>query len=268
MSSIRWLTRYRPIGSLIQMVRRYLSSKKVILRCKGVCPICEKMCTFSAENDWLRDNFLCSGCLSIPRERALMHVIKTTYPNYRELVIHESSPSNRGVSPKLKSDCPNYSASQFFDKTKRGEYDSLTKWQCQDIENLTFDDASIDLFITQDVMEHIFDAESAFKEICRVLKPGGAHIFTVPLINKGKKSEIWASRDASGKVDCHQEPEWHGNPISDKGSLVTMHWGYDIAEFIAEVAKTPTEIITIDNIDMGIRAEYIDVLVSRKPAIG
>lgn len=45
-----------------------------------------------------------------------------------------------------------------------------------------------------------------------------------------------------------------------------MHWGYDIAEFITERAKTATVIIAIDNIDLGIRTEYIDVLISSKKA--
>jgi hypothetical protein len=43
-----------------------------------------------------------------------------------------------------------------------------------------------------------------------------------------------------------------------------MHWGYDMASFITEKAKTSTLIISIDNIDLGIRAEYIDVIVSWK----
>lgn len=43
-----------------------------------------------------------------------------------------------------------------------------------------------------------------------------------------------------------------------------MHWGYDIARHIHDVAKTPTTIIMIDDIDQGIRAEYIEILVSWK----
>ena len=46
-----------------------------------------------------------------------------------------------------------------------------------------------------------------------------------------------------------------------------MHWGYDIAGFITEKAKTATVIIAIDNIDLGIRAEYIEVLISIKSQV-
>lgn len=230
----------------------------------GFCPLCEKKTTFSSTNEWFRDFLKCGICKSIPRERALMHVIKMFFPNYRGLSVHESSPANRGASQKLRIECPNYSASQFFYDVQPGSIHKPTGFRCENLEAMTFEDRSFDLFITQDVMEHIFEPDKAFREIARVLKPGGAHIFTAPLINKGKKSECWAARDAKGEIIYHHEPEYHGNPVDSKGALVTMHWGYDIAEFILTKAKTPTTIIMIDNIELGIRAEYIEVLVSRK----
>jgi SAM-dependent methyltransferase len=240
--------------------------KKTIFSHRGICPICEKPVTFSAKESWFRDHLFCSFCGSIPRERALMKVISNYFPNWRDLNIHESSPGGRGASIKLHNECKAYSASQFYPDITPGHAHPSSGYRCEDLEKLTFSDNSFDLFISQDVMEHIFDPEAAFKEIARVLKPGGAHIFTVPLINKTRNSEVWAYRDASGEVIYHHEPEWHGNPVDEKGALVTMHWGYDIAGFITEKAKTPTVIIAIDNIDLGIRAEYIDVLVSIKSA--
>jgi SAM-dependent methyltransferase len=241
-----------------------MTSNSDCFRHDGFCVICEKAVTFNAEKQWFRDYLLCSNCGSIPRERALIKVISDFFPQYRELTIHESSPVMRGASLKLQQECAAYSASQFYSDIQIGQTHPLGGYRCEDISNLTFPDNSLDLFITQDVMEHVFEPEKAFKEIARVLKPGGAHIFTVPLINKGKKTEIWASRNDSGETIFHGAPEWHGNPVDPNGSPVTMHWGYDIASFITVNAKTPTAIIAIDNIDLGIRAEYIDVLVSWK----
>lgn len=235
-----------------------------VLEIKGRCPICEQNVVFRSNNAWLRDNLLCSNCASIPRERALMTVIELYYPDFRSLVMHESSPGYRGVSVKLKNECKGYTASHFYRDLELGEYHPKHGHHCEDLENLTFDDESFDLFITQDVMEHVLDPEKAFKEIARVLKPGGAHIFTVPIINKEHESECWASRSSNGEIKYHHDSEYHGNPIDDQGALVTMHWGYDIASFIKKVTGMPSTILTIDNITEGIRAEYIDVVVSRK----
>ena len=230
----------------------------------GVCPVCEQSVTFVSTNEWLRDHFICTNCGSIPRERALMHTIKTYYPGYCALKVHESSPSDRGASLKLKTECNDYSSSYFYPDIEPGSTHPESNFQCQNLENLTFEDESLDLFITQDVMEHVFAPVKAFSEIARVLKPGGAHIFTVPIINKSNKTECWASKNSQNEIVYHHEPEYHGNPIDDDGALVTMHWGYDIADFIVRNSGTPTTIVMIDDLSLGIRAEYIEVLVSRK----
>lgn len=191
-----------------------------------------------------------------------MHVIEQFYPNWRDLIIHETSPGNRGASVRLAQECKNYIPSQFFPGQPLGAI--YYGMKCENLEELAFDDESIDLHISQDVMEHIFHPDKAFQETACTLKLGGAHIFTAPLINKTKRSERWASHNKAGKIIYHHEPEYDGNPIDATGALVTMHWGYDIAGFIAEVAKTPTTIISIDNLGLGICAEYIEVLMSVK----
>lgn len=239
-------------------------SKRKVFQHRGYCPICEKTVTFYADDAWFRDHLLCSDCGSIPRERALFKVLADYFPNYRDLAIHESSPCGRGASVKLNALCKGYSASQYYPDVAPGEVHPQSGYRCENLEELTFPDNSFDLFVTQDVMEHIFDAGKAFQEIARVLRPGGAHIFTAPLVNKMNKSECWASRAESGSVIYHHSAEYHGNPIDENRALVTMHWGYDIASFITRVAGMPTVIVMIDDIDKGIRAEYIDVIASFK----
>lgn len=231
---------------------------------QGVCPICEKNVLFRSEKEWFRDFLLCSNCGSIPRERALMQVIKTYYPNYKKLKIHESSPSKRGASQKMRFECKEYSASHFYPDVALGECHPKQGYRSENLENLTFADNSFDLFVTQDVMEHIMHPGKAFKEISRVLKPGGAHIFSVPIINKANKSSRRASIGTDGEIVHHFTPDYHGNPIDKKGSLVTMYWGYDIVDFILMESSLISTIVMIDNIDLGIRAEFIDVIVSKK----
>lgn len=237
----------------------------MIFKHKGICDICETDVTFVSESEWFRDYLLCSGCGSIPRERALMRTIKQFFPNFSDLIIHESSPIGRGASTRLAQECTHYTFSHYSPDTPFGEIDGRTNARRENLEHLTFPDATFDLLITQDVMEHIFDPEAAFREIGRVLKPGGAHIFTVPLVNKTAPTQRCARREASGEVIHLREPEYHGNPVDPDGALVTMNWGYDITHFIASNTGMSTVIIQIDDLNYGIHAEYIDVLVSLKP---
>jgi hypothetical protein len=228
----------------------------------GFCICCEQQVTFQSYDSWLRDNYICTSCGCIPRERALMATIEKYYPGWRDLKIHESSPVNRGASVKIKKHCANYMASQYYPNRKLGEY--FDGFRNENLESQTFPDELFDLVITQDVMEHVYHPELVFKEIARTLKKGGAHIFTVPVINKHFKTEVWATLNPDGTPFFLHKPEYHGNPIDPQGSPVTMHWGFDMIEFIKRVSELETEIVAQYNKNFGIMGEYNEVFVTKK----
>ncbi len=194
-----------------------------------------------------------------------MQTIQMYFPGWRSLFIHESSPANRGTSARLARECENYVPSQFFPDEKLGA--TINGVRCENLEALTFPDESIDLHITQDVLEHVLFPDRAFREIARTLRPGGAHMFTTPIVNKSKPSKVRAKMNDAGEIIYMEPPVYHGNPISDKGSLVTTDWGFDICERIFNASGLFTHLIYIDDISKGIRAEYIEVLVTIKPGL-
>ncbi len=229
----------------------------------GFCYSCNQTSQFTAKNDWWRDHYICDFCGSIPRERAVMYCIEKFYPGWHEKVIHESSPVFRGTSLRLRNEAKYYQPTQYFPGVERGTIHRA--FRNEDLEHLTFEDQSIDLHITQDVFEHIFDPAQGFREIARTLRPGGAHIFTTPLVNKNSPTQWCARRVSDGGIEhLIDPPEYHGNPVSAEGSLVTVHWGYDIVKFIFDACGLFTEMIYIDALDLGIRAEFIEVLITRK----
>jgi SAM-dependent methyltransferase len=246
---------------VIHRTARMLAKRLKYRNWSGFCPICEKKVRFYALGDWYRDQLVCGSCFSIPRQRATMRVIQTLYPNWRDLKIHESSPSSGQLSPKLAAACPGYLASQYLPSVPFGSVADGVR--SEDIEAQTFADESFDLVVTQDVFEHLFHPDRAIAEIARTLRPGGAHIMSVPIVNKDKASRRRASL-VDGEVVHHAEPEYHDNPVDPKGALVTVDWGYDIADFLHRHSGLPTSIFTIDDLSQGIRAEYIEIVVSRK----
>jgi len=144
---------------------------------------------------------------------------------------------------------------------KSGETKSGNR--CENLECLTFDDNSFDLFITQDVFEHLMNPEKAFAEIARVLKPGGAHIFTVPLYSDLKKTRRRAINQ-KGKIVNLRKEIYHGNPIDERGSLVTVDWGLDICDLIKDYSGMATTIFLLHDKYYGLEAEFLEVFISRK----
>jgi hypothetical protein len=248
-------------SSALQAVKEV--SRPVALQSRGVCPICSHRVRFIARNSWLRDHFLCPKCKSIPRERALMVVIERCFPQWRQMIIHESSPCGRGASVRLANEAAQYVPSQYFQNSNPGEM--VLGFRNENLESLSFADESIGLHVSQDVFEHVFNPVFAFKEIARTLEPGGAHVFTVPLVRKGESSRRRATLNEDGRITHHLPPQFHGNPIDDSGALVTIDWGYDICEKIALSCGLHTEIHHINDLSQCIRAEFIEVLVTRKP---
>jgi SAM-dependent methyltransferase len=182
------------------------------------------------------------------------------YPNWRELSIHESAPG-LGSSEHLRRGCTAYVGTQYFPDVPLGE--QHRGFRNEDLRRQTFSDASFDLVITQDVMEHVLEPEEAFREIARTLRPGGSHVFTTPVYPGLVKSETRA-RTRGGRTEFLAKPEYHGSLIDPNGSLVTVHWGQDIGEIIARSSGLTTTAYVIVDRGLGLDGEFLDVLVSSK----
>lgn len=140
----------------------------------------------------------------------------------------------------------------------------MGKFRSENLESQTFRDNQFDLVVTQDVMEHVLDPEKAFIEIRRTLKPGGCHVFTVP-IYKASTTKVRARHGVPDGIEYLAEPDFHGNPIDDSGSLVTREWGIDIVDFIEDCCGMKTTVHSHFDPTAGLEAEFLDVLVSHKP---
>ena len=215
----------------------------------GFCPACGHDTVFDVVDPWLRDGYLCRRCGSIPRERALAMVLRQLRPNLEELVIHESSPVWRGISQHLRDSCPHYIPSYCWPGEPLGA--QVEGYRNEDLERLTFADASIDVHVTQDVLEHVFDLDRANQEIERTLRPGGVHVFTTPLVNGAQPTFRRARRNDRGEVEHLAPPAVHGNPIDESGSLVTFDFGFDLPRLIGQATQLTTTVYRIDNADLG-----------------
>jgi len=108
----------------------------------------------------------------------------------------------------------------------------------QSLERLTFADASFDIVLTSDVLEHVRLEAQAHREIRRVLKPGGIYIFTVPHFRDQPTVErvrIVDPADPSRDVDILPR-EYHGDANSEEGrALAYRTFGTDLAEKLRRI---------------------------------
>ncbi|WP_457798001.1 class I SAM-dependent methyltransferase [Methylocystis sp. S23] len=237
----------------------------------GYCPACEKKTTFIATSPYFRGSLKCKNCQSVPRQRLLMHALTTFFPNWRRLAIHESSPGWDILSRRFAEECESYVASQYDTAVPFGTIVDAYKmpcklYQCEDLERQTFPDEVFDVVITQDVFEHVFRPDLAIKEIARTLRPGGATLMTVPIVRK-TASSLRRARLENGTVEHLLPAEYHGNPISNDGALVTIDWGYDIVSYLQHHSGLSFIMLMMDNIDLGIRAGLNEVLIGFKKGV-
>lgn len=84
----------------------------------------------------------------------------------------------------------------------------------QDLCALTFSDASFDLVLCNELFEHVQDLELAFREIARVLRPGGRLVATCPLAFGQTEAIVKVRHNPStGELDHLTEQEFHGDPV-------------------------------------------------------
>jgi len=228
---------------------------------QGYCHCCRKDVIFIVHGEWLRDQYICNQCNSIPRQRHLQHILDRHFENWESQIMHESSPSSDFLSRYASA----YTSSQFLPDITFGQT-SEDGIRSENLEALSFASNTIDIFVTQDVFEHIFFPNRAAKEIARVLTPGGIHIFTAPKFEKLTKSYARSLIDSSGEVTHLFEPEYHGNPVGDGKALVTWHFGDDFEYLLSRWSGLPVTTYVTRDRELGIDAKFNEVFVMYKPS--
>lgn len=223
----------------------------------GYCHCCRQDTTFTMYGDWLRDAYLCDKCNSVPRQRALQYILDRYFTDWSSLNIHESSPSNTLISQY----CSRYSSSQYLEGLPLGSEKNGVR--CENLEKLTFPDEVFDLVITQDVLEHCHTPQVAFNSIMRVIKLGGAHVFTAPK-HPGLQISYPRILVTQNGIEYLMEPDYHDNPVGDGRALVTWDYGDDFESLVMEWSGNPIQTYVTHDRSLGLDGEYLEVFVMKK----
>lgn len=99
---------------------------------------------------------------------------------------------------------------------------------------MSFDDNSLDVIVSLDVLEHVANPEKAYKEMHRVLKKCGVIVITVPIDIRNKKTTKFAEI-VEGELKLLRPPAYHSDKLREEGALVFTEFGMDVSSHIEEL---------------------------------
>ena len=219
----------------------------------GYCAVCKQASPMTISSKWgietllnFREWLVCKTCGLNNRQRLMMAFMLDMFEDDTKIYIQEQITF---FYKALIKRFANSTGSEFIgDSAVPGAV--INSVRHEDCMNLSFGDASFDAVVSQDVFEHIPDIHRGLSEIYRVLLPNGYLVFTMPFHNKNPYIYRRSSMDGH-VITHHMEPEYHGNPLSEAGSLVFYDFGIDFFDIILQTGFRSVHIICSDDFSVG-----------------
>lgn len=211
------------------------------------CPICGATTIAHFTGDNLREEIQCGNCSAANRMRAMGWIIKKTLQrkynldgtNLDEIRKNNKLPAiynSETTSPihTILKEQKDYQSSEYFGPEYKSG-DKIKGKAHQDLMDLSYKDKQFDIVLSADVFEHIPKPYAAHREVYRVLKSGGRHIFTVPFLQTEfmdqRRANIWPD----GSIEHIMEPQYHGDPLRPDGILVFTLPGFEMLIRLREI---------------------------------
>ena len=218
----------------------------------GYCKVCDTPTLFLVDRlfgaqetlqGWMpnwRERLACTRCQLNNRQRAILHAIKEA--------VDKRAANEKTVSLYAMEQITAVFAwlSQHFENVTGSEYlgeeiaggtivDGIIKGiRHENVEALSFSDQRFDIITSNDVLEHVNLPEQALAEMYRVLKPGGEIFVTIPFHLHAAQT-VCRAKLVEGEIKHLLPPLYHGNPLSEKGSLVFNDFGWEFVEQLKTV---------------------------------
>jgi SAM-dependent methyltransferase len=216
-----------------------------------------------------REGTMCGNCSATSRHKAIAYIVGQVlkcgstsvfqWPSNKSVKILESSA--RGSYPVMFAEKFDYYAVE-YDPARIAEGKHPREYA--DFQKLHYADATFDLVVASDVFEHVRKDENGYREIYRVLKPGGSFIITVPYDHDRPTTTVRV--DTSGEKDVHLlEPEYHGGGGHTltyrnygRALLSLLHRvGYSVGHIALEV---PSHGITRQSVIIGTKGDFVELI--------
>lgn len=208
----------------------------------GYCEPCEKPSSFLLDWEYsngitpnYRERLLCEHCGLNNRQRFAAGLLKMLLKNsplrISDIYLFEQvTKFYKYIKDNLKD--LNVTGSEYLGYNKKPG-DIINGVRHEDALNLSFPDSSIDIIISNDVYEHIPDIQRALREAYRILRHNGKMLVTIPF-HQGQNQTKQRAVMENGHITHLLPEQYHGNPLSEKGSLVFYDYGWDFLTYCKE----------------------------------
>lgn len=185
-----------------------------------------------------------------------MNVLNTRIPDWVDRHLHEFEPGPDFIRRWAQA----YSHSMLWIPVSSL---SVLESGFEDPEALSFQDESFDILIAQDILSLVFSPEQALKEALRVLRPGGAFVFTL-----ARKLELIQSVQRvrllpGGHLEHLLDAVRFGSPENEK-LLVKWDFGSDFELLAAGWCGATVSSYLVRDRSLGLDGEYLEVFALRK----
>ncbi|NTV51679.1 MAG: class I SAM-dependent methyltransferase [Candidatus Firestonebacteria bacterium] len=195
----------------------------------GFCEVCEKQTLFYM--DWnfsdqqtpnYRERLVCPSCLLNNRQRWVMTYLKCALkvlaPTPAVYLFEQTTPFYRWAASRLSNTALIGSEYLGFAAQPGSLINGIRH---EDAMNLSFADASLDVIVSNDVLEHVPVYERALEESARVLREKGKLIFSIPFYTNRDETSPRARLEHNA-VKLLLPAEYHGP------CLVFHDFGWDL----------------------------------------
>ena len=168
----------------------------------------------------------CLRCRGTPVHLSLVAALRAHVPDLARRHAYELS-TRGALHDFLAARCAGLATSEFLPGVAPGDVRDGVR--CEDVQRLSFADGSFDLCTSTEVFEHVPDDLAGFRELARVLRPGGWLCFTVPILPAA--TTVTRARLAPEGVEHLLPPAYHGDRLTGADSvLVYRDYGADIVD--------------------------------------
>lgn len=182
----------------------------------------------------------CVSCGGNGINLSLIPVIRSHLEKHRILAAWEMSTYGATLD-FLKRSIAQVIESEFFPAHASGTM--VEGILSEDVQCLSFENASLDLITSNHVFEHVPDDIRGYSECHRVLRRNGALVFSIPLYDLPETERL--AEMTNGEVVLLREPEYHHSRLGGANSALTF-WHHSVHDICNRVASAGFDVRLVD----------------------